>query len=553
MMFSRDVIDAALYLSGSPLGIGGSAIVGALTGALAVAFTLGGVWAIRGRAALSVPTCRKCSSPLRGAGHDIPEACPECGASLGERSAVRWHRFRRQPATLAITAPVVLVGGIMLAYAASAIIVREVFAWSVNEQRGWPRAIAPADPTVTEGETIVPMRVPTIAESVATARHDEQRAWSALKLLPTRVETAPTAGKVAGGYDWGYAHLFRRSPSDARFDFAPSWRLAPTDVELMKDLVEELAGESGGSPCGSYSMIPNGVFVLAQTLLQRGYVSPEWAGRVVERMAPFPRCVMSPCVKPGGQVGIRIFDERCGPVLMGRFLSIRLNGEELFSRPFDARNILASEARTEFLAPDKEGEYDVDLDWVVVSSAVQRWAGSDLSERGSSRLRLRVDRGPELLPATTTPSADPFARSDSSFTLMVTKLGERDLIQFASQFRSSIALVGQWSVEIDGTWRVLRDNSGLAGLFGARKLVTPPKDGWPHTLHVRFDPSPDIALTLPSISPQGRLTGYLRAFDAAWGAPRDPVAHRVKAPAYFPDSAAFYAWTPQRSRSATAP
>jgi len=99
---------------------------GALAGLLGVGFTLGGLWALRGRPALSAPHCRRCRSHLRGAGRDVPMTCPECGVSLARPESVRWLAFRRQPLTLAVTLPVVLLGGLILAVFASIEIGRAV-------------------------------------------------------------------------------------------------------------------------------------------------------------------------------------------------------------------------------------------------------------------------------------------------------------------------------------------------------------------------------------------------------------------------------------------
>lgn len=112
------------------LGLAG-AIAGALFGLCASAFVLGALWALRGRPALRTPECRSCGSMLRiddASGRpQLPDACPECGAECDRIGSVRWFRYRRQVATLGVTFPVVLVGGLALSGIATAIAMKALF------------------------------------------------------------------------------------------------------------------------------------------------------------------------------------------------------------------------------------------------------------------------------------------------------------------------------------------------------------------------------------------------------------------------------------------
>lgn len=108
------------------LGVSGL-LIGTLFGLVGCAFVLGGFWALRGRPALQPPTCRACGALQRAAAtHAVPATCSECGADLGEQGSVRWFRYRRQPLTLGVTLPVVLVGGLLLAAGSTAFIVEEL-------------------------------------------------------------------------------------------------------------------------------------------------------------------------------------------------------------------------------------------------------------------------------------------------------------------------------------------------------------------------------------------------------------------------------------------
>lgn len=112
------------------LGLAG-AIAGAIFGLCASAFVLGALWALRGRPALRTPECRRCGSMLRvddASGRpQLPDACPECGEVCDRVGAVRWFRYRRQAATLGVTFPIVLVGGLALSGIATAIAMKALF------------------------------------------------------------------------------------------------------------------------------------------------------------------------------------------------------------------------------------------------------------------------------------------------------------------------------------------------------------------------------------------------------------------------------------------
>lgn len=98
--------DARMLVVGAP--------VVSLVAVIAAAFVIGGFWALRGRAALRFPACRRCGSLLHGSADKLPERCTECGSALTARRSVLWLRFRRQPLTILITAPVVMLGGLTL-------------------------------------------------------------------------------------------------------------------------------------------------------------------------------------------------------------------------------------------------------------------------------------------------------------------------------------------------------------------------------------------------------------------------------------------------------
>lgn len=127
------------------------ATAGALSGLFASAFVLGALWALRGRPALRAPECRRCASLLRvdepSGAPRLPEACPECGERCDRVGSVRWFRYRRQAATLGVTLPVVLVGGLVLSGIATAVVMRLLVEGS-RPIRHLHGAAAPRTPTI---------------------------------------------------------------------------------------------------------------------------------------------------------------------------------------------------------------------------------------------------------------------------------------------------------------------------------------------------------------------------------------------------------------------
>lgn len=118
-----------------------------LAGVLAAAFVLGAAWALRGRAALRTPACARCRALLRGSGLEVPDRCSECGRSLDRPRAVLWLRFRKQALTLAITFPVVLLGGLALAIAAASYPMASLHQQATEAREAGRRTARTAQPT----------------------------------------------------------------------------------------------------------------------------------------------------------------------------------------------------------------------------------------------------------------------------------------------------------------------------------------------------------------------------------------------------------------------
>ncbi|MHC5113698.1 MAG: hypothetical protein ACYTGP_04640 [Planctomycetota bacterium] len=87
----------------------------------------------RGAPALSDPTCAKCGYDLRGLDTKTVSACPECGADLAARHAVRWGRLERQPKKIVL--------GVIIAIAPFVLLVGLSF-WAIHvNTRGGPAGV----------------------------------------------------------------------------------------------------------------------------------------------------------------------------------------------------------------------------------------------------------------------------------------------------------------------------------------------------------------------------------------------------------------------------
>ncbi|MFO0829598.1 MAG: hypothetical protein U0572_15775 [Phycisphaerales bacterium] len=96
-------------------------LVGDVAGAIVgTAIMFGCLWfgvnAGRGWHGLEPPRCARCSALLRGADDTLPERCSECGSDIQGGAGARWIQRRRSMASLVLTVPVAVVGGLLLGF-----------------------------------------------------------------------------------------------------------------------------------------------------------------------------------------------------------------------------------------------------------------------------------------------------------------------------------------------------------------------------------------------------------------------------------------------------
>lgn len=555
MMYPLD--DLRWFLHGID-GVLPTALVGALTGTLAVAFTLGTLWALRGRGTLTVPSCRCCGAQLRGKGARLPDACPECGRSLDDRRAVRWLRFRRQPATLLITAPVVCIGGVLIAFTLASAIVRSgvdaaqmrAVAAAVRDGRDEP---PPAVETITVDDAGASRasRVvwPSIAELVAAARPGTPDTDDAVERLIVRVLASAPAKADSRGGEWCYSpRLARRELSDAVFRWTPPERLSAKDIASMRQLLAEgivrrmvRPNRSLQAGFGGYPYEPN-YPGLADALVRGGHLSAAEVARIASECTPRTRCVVTPQVAPGAPVGVAVVPERGDAMLVGS-LRITIDGEVVVEQPERWVQRFNTPLRAGFTAPSEPGDHVVDVEWCATVSGVE-WLGPfELSAVESARMPLRVARGPERIPSTRDPARDPFAITPIG--VVVAQQGNRDFVRLHIEREPGpTGLFGRWLIEIDGTWRELGSSKGTH--LGDMRFLSPPEGGWPETLRVRFEPDAEEDLVqrlTPGVSLMA--AAYVRALDAAWVEPREFRLRKCGGNSNRPGVELNYTWSPQ--------
>jgi hypothetical protein len=545
MTWLPDRADVSIWLENailtSPVNGEISALLfGALAGILAVAFTIGGLWALRGRATLVPPNCRRCRSQLRGEGTHAPSTCPECGADLSRSGAVRWLRFRRQPLTVAITAPVVLFGGCILAIWAA----HELMQVGDGTWRAWQRSrvVAPAgldaasdaladDSAAIEdgpgpsrdilsiglvpGVTVVRLSPPSMATRVRAYRAQRQIGWGDLSGIveALRAETRSSA-------------------------------LTDADVSLLRDLARDLL--AGGPRAGA--MVPGlrptgdvapGVELVNQ-LMQLGYVDMPWVEEAVRHANQSMRVVAPPAVRQGEIVGVRLLDDvgdRAGAL---RLVSIHRGDEEVL-RPTTTRGVPTYLPFGAFLAPDEVGVDEVRVTWegpeLTCSESGDPHRPVSIEVATAPRtavVRYDVVAGAESLPAVTDPARDPISAMGSALQLAVRECGERDALIVMVGNVTAVQVEGRWSVDVDGAWHDV--TTSTLGAYAGRQgvLVRAPRGGWPDEVRLRFDPIPGVSdrlLAPPAAVRSNPNMMYLaaprRGVEAAWVVPREYTLRRT--------------------------
>lgn len=523
------VVEGGRWLMTAVRGGGSAMIAGALAGTLAVAFTLGGVWALRGRPGLKTPTCRRCASRLRGAGLALPETCPECGAALTDRRAVQWVRFRKQALTLAITAPVVLLGGSLLAVFMALWLMHLAEDAGRHLRRPRPRdvareitALAAAPPQELEGAVAEDdSGLPAIGGADATVGDDR----------PPAPRLAAEIGAV-------------REQFVERSNAALNLRLLCVGLdeiesahgadESLIDQVRELAAEllEGRWVESGYSGDINGP-LSAQPLLERlhrlGAVDDAWIRARLARPNSSISCVVPGRARPNSVVGVRIDSSLGLDVNAANITALLIDGaESLPEQP--VRVVDGGLTAAGFPVPAAIGVHDVIVRWTE-PHVVWNPESLDLELRPTSReatVSLDVQDAPELLEPVDDPDADPFRSRAASVLLEIRRCGARDAIVIDWAVPSRLQLAGTWSVHVDGEWRPITD-AGAAGdrTFGYR-LIRPPASGWSDTIELRFDPHPEpdrlVLPPLPSdLSPvEGMdrfIAGATRSRNGAWNRP----------------------------------
>lgn len=441
-----------------------AAIVGAV-------FSLGGAWALRGRAALTTPRCSRCGFSLRGAGTELPTNCPECGRSLRKAGSVRSLRYRRQALTVGITAPVVAIGGFAIGTVAAM--------WIVSVVRA-----AISDVTVGQSGTPIVSALQPKADAPGDIDLSEYRHRPARDLLAHFWPDVSSDVTALPSVVENYTAQCRRQ----RYTLPTANRLldavamgAFTEAEVRRGRANQ--GAWRGSRLH-----------LVAPLLQSGDASPAWYARLIsppeisQTIVP----VAPESVQAGSTMTLRLvdIDPSCAtrPPWTYRIHDVKATDAE--GGVINAGRVTSSRSPGYSLrAPGVLGPMTISVTW---SDAFYQTGGvvEAVVEVTTDVTRLR--RHPAV--------EEPFVEMQ----LAVLPLAERDAITFEHVNSEGVALLGTWSVNIDGRWiPMMTERAHWASASGG-VLAPAPKSSWKdrERVRVRFVPWADneVDRLLPSLS-----------------------------------------------------
>ncbi len=190
------------------------------------------VWGLRGRVEFSGPTCKACGYDLRGLDftHD-DRACPECGADLAARRAVRFGRAPKRPVAI-VLGSLLLLPAVLLSIA----------------MVGWTVVASTAGPAHTQS-------TPQLARSA------------------NNTELIALAGRTADE-PWAWQEIERRYQAG---------RFAPAEVEAaMDEFITHLEAQHTARAAGANNRPLGWAQSLVQSLMHDGVISDTQYARLAE-------------------------------------------------------------------------------------------------------------------------------------------------------------------------------------------------------------------------------------------------------------------------------
>lgn len=385
---------------------------------MVAAFSLGGAWALRGRAALATPTCSQCRASLRAVGTELPKNCPECGTLLTSARSVRWLRFRRELLTAGITAPVIALGGLTLGLA--------VAAWLVTTMRDLLLHRVPIVATKTVDSTLPPAQVPD--SDFGSDAWLERPVRDVLAMAGPGVDPQSIDGMAL----WIYQARCRRN----RYALPSAERLL--DALAIAAFVEADVRRYWTTPQRHHRTTP----ILATSLVTMGDASPAWFARITAPPDVSQKVVLlAPLtVQPGKPLTIRLAD--VDPSARERSPNTACIAD-VSARAADGTAVHFDEYW-------KRGRYQV-LPGVAPAALgpctiVVTWIDRMYQTGGVVEAVVDVTSFGIQLPRS------PFDSDEMYVSVAVWPLGDRDAIALSATDSTNTVLLGTWSIEIDGRW-----------------------------------------------------------------------------------------------------
>ncbi len=461
-------------------------VAATLSAILSIAFIIGGLWALRGRPALRVPGCRRCDASQHGEGVVVPKLCTECGAAQVSPHSVRWVRFRKQPLTLLITAPVVLIGGTCVA---------------VLLVRGFVNSV---DARAT--------RMRDTRELVAKFRASSavNQAWPRGPLIDSAMSIEEVIGIAREGgakgteaflsiVNWIGTRMIESQELDPAMTFLEA--VAARSIPSAPFVDRSAHATPGDNSDLRTTSGWRSATLIALGALNANYPSVRERSRALaERLLPTPEILAPSCVRPGAPMTIRgaIGGE---PVnVLVRILTISIDGATVWS--LGLGNDLKAMGPS-VNAPSAVGAHVLEVQWAVVLLN-NTWPALQVSESepilsGTTSHSFLVDAGPELLPRE---SLGKYERFDISSTwFFVERIDDVEQIQLVVQLRGGIAMEGNWDVERAGSWQHVGEQKVSDGSYFNRVILLEHTAEWPDVIRLRFTPSTALdAVVLPAPS-----------------------------------------------------
>ncbi len=460
--------------------------VAILGGLLASAFALGGLWALRGRAALRVPECRRCRSLLRGEGLEVPARCSECGADLAPRGAVRWLRFRRQPTTFLITAPVVLIGGSVLALCLAAFLVFGLggLISDFDRMAAARRELAqPTRPTPSNPQIVLPAESdewsdPSLARDIATARAGGSDGSAAFASLAARA-----AGLVMPeGSD--LVRKVKRQEADS---------LHALLRDYLSGTIPEKPFPADRQWGRHYALALQAVQAL-QWMTRGGFITREELLADTARFRGSIRVLAPQEVEPGTVIPFHLWCDEPAFLQDLRIEGIRLGTSTVYRQRFEGE---LARCKT----PQREGSIRYDVGWALGDSE----GGTPDPKTDPGRLRgvvavdIEVSSRPGRYASAEESDLAVAPTLDRVETQVVLRpLGGRDGLWWSvrSSADGFIELAGSWTLEAGERFELgAQDGNGSAA---GSALLRAPAGGWPERLALHFTPRADLLGELPS-------------------------------------------------------